>query len=74
MALEGPLPFWYGIFAGVFYFANTVFDNMDGKQARRTGAGSPMGMVFDHGTDALVACMSGMILTRVMQSGGGIDG
>lgn len=44
---------------------------MDGKQARRTGAGSPMGMLFDHGTDAMVACMSGCILARIMQSGSG---
>jgi phosphatidylglycerophosphate synthase len=44
---------------------------MDGKQARRTGAGSPMGMLFDHGTDAMVACMSPTILGRIMQSGSG---
>ena len=41
---------------------------MDGKQARRTGAGSPMGMLFDHGTDAIVACFSSMILCRIMQA------
>ncbi len=64
--LEGPLPFWFGIFTAVLYFMNTVFDNMDGKQARRTGAGSPMGMLFDHGTDAMVACMSSMIMSRIM--------
>ena len=26
---------------------------MDGKQARRTGASSPLGLIMDHGTDAL---------------------
>lgn len=26
---------------------------MDGKQARRTKTSSPMGMMFDHGCDAL---------------------
>jgi ethanolaminephosphotransferase len=26
---------------------------MDGKQARRTQTSSPMGMLFDHGCDAL---------------------
>jgi len=26
---------------------------MDGKQARKTGNSSPLGMLFDHGCDAL---------------------
>jgi ethanolaminephosphotransferase len=30
-----------------------LFDNMDGKQARRIGASSPLGMLFDHGCDAI---------------------
>ena len=30
-------------------------DNVDGKQARRTGSSSPLGMVFDHGLDAITA-------------------
>jgi len=28
-------------------------DNVDGKQARRTGSSSPLGELFDHGCDAL---------------------
>ena len=28
-------------------------DNMDGKQSRRTGTSSPLGMCMDHGCDAL---------------------
>ncbi len=31
-----------------------ILDNMDGKQARRTKTSSPLGMMFDHGCDALV--------------------
>ncbi|GMH83629.1 hypothetical protein TL16_g09662 [Triparma laevis f. inornata] len=30
-----------------------TLDNMDGKQARRTGSSSPLGMLFDHGCDAI---------------------
>jgi ethanolaminephosphotransferase len=26
---------------------------MDGKQARRTGSSSPLGLLFDHGCDAI---------------------
>jgi len=28
-------------------------DNADGKQARKIGAASPLGMLFDHGCDSL---------------------
>jgi len=31
-----------------------MFDNLDGKQARRTNTSSPLGLLFDHGCDALV--------------------
>jgi ethanolaminephosphotransferase len=30
-----------------------MLDNLDGKQARRTGTSSPLGLMFDHGCDAL---------------------
>lgn len=30
-------------------FAYQTFDAIDGKQARRTGTGSPLGELFDHG-------------------------
>ena len=30
---------------------NRILDEMDGKQARRTGNGSGMGLLFDHGCD-----------------------
>lgn len=29
-----------------------MFDETDGKQARKTGNSSPLGMLFDHGCDA----------------------
>ena len=30
-----------------------TLDNMDGKQARKTGSSSPLGLLFDHGCDSL---------------------
>jgi len=30
-----------------------TLDNMDGKQARKVGASSPLGLLFDHGCDAM---------------------
>jgi ethanolaminephosphotransferase len=34
-------------------FAYQTLDNLDGKQARKTGTSSPLGEMFDHGLDAL---------------------
>jgi ethanolaminephosphotransferase len=41
-----------------------MFDEMDGKQARRTGNSSPLGMLFDHGCDAFTVGTQTLIMTR----------
>jgi hypothetical protein len=37
----------------------SLLDNLDGRQARRTGTSSPLGELFDHGCDclAVAVCM-----------------
>ena len=50
---------FYIMFA-VYYFTYRMLDEIDGKQARRTGNSSPLGMLFDHGCDAF---STGFILT-----------
>jgi ethanolaminephosphotransferase len=42
--------FLWNCFSMILY---QTFDNMDGKQARRTGSTSPLGLLFDHGCDAI---------------------
>jgi ethanolaminephosphotransferase len=37
----------------VALFLYQLFDNLDGKQARRTGNATPLGMLFDHGLDSV---------------------
>ena len=49
---------------GINYFIYMVFDNTDGKQARRTGSSSPLGMLFDHGLD----CVTSLIVNMALQS------
>jgi ethanolaminephosphotransferase len=72
---DGPtLDTWYCYAAGALYFSNTVLDNMDGKQARRTGSGSPMGMLFDHGSDAMNCGLSSILMGRIVHVGTGIPG
>lgn len=36
---------------GAFQFLYQTLDNIDGKQARRTGTATPFGMIMDHGCD-----------------------
>ena len=42
---------------------------MDGKQARKTGNSSPLGLLFDHGCDSLVIMLQGLSLSTVLQIG-----
>lgn len=47
------LPRWIFLFNAIATLVYQTFDNMDGKQARRVGASSPLGLLFDHGCDAV---------------------
>jgi ethanolaminephosphotransferase len=69
--LSGQLAPWFYIFIGVAYFAYLVADNTDGKQARRTGTSSPMGMLLDHGMDSVVAVIENFVVQKVIQIGNG---
>lgn len=71
---EGGLDPWFCVFAGVTFFLYMVCDNCDGKQARRTGTSSPLGMLLDHGIDSVTAVINNLILQRVLISGNNIYG
>ncbi len=45
------------------------FDNLDGKQARKTGNSSPLGLLFDHGCDSLVVMLQGISIATCLQFG-----
>ena len=68
-SLIGEVPAWFLFLQAVCFFTYRVFDEMDGKQARRTQNGSPFGMVFDHGVDCIAAGLQPMIFARVIQVG-----
>ncbi|KAK5082356.1 hypothetical protein LTR05_007502 [Lithohypha guttulata] len=44
-------------------------DNIDGKQARRTGSSSPLGELFDHGIDSLNCTLASLLGTAAMAAG-----
>lgn len=46
-------PRWVYVSFAIGLWLYSTFDNVDGKQARRTGSSSPLGELFDHGCDAL---------------------
>mmetsp|Transcript_97567 Transcript_97567/g.198152 ORF Transcript_97567/g.198152 Transcript_97567/m.198152 type:complete len:450 (+) Transcript_97567:134-1483(+) len=46
-------PRWIFLWNGISLLVYQTLDNMDGKQARKTGSSSPLGLFFDHGCDAI---------------------
>eukprot|EP00956_Cyclotella_meneghiniana_P038130 scaffold149152_cov25-Cyclotella_meneghiniana.AAC.1 len=47
------VPRWIFLFNCAAMLIYQTLDNMDGKQARRTGTGSALGLLFDHRCDAV---------------------
>jgi phosphatidylglycerophosphate synthase len=70
---EPKIPGWVFFAEAVCYFLYRMLDELDGKQARRTGNSSPLGLIFDHGCDAFAVGLQCMILAKLTQMGvGGI--
>ena len=67
--LLGKGPRWLHLLTGFCVFAYQTLDNMDGKQARRTGSSSALGMLFDHGCDAINAGLMCIPMAAVVASG-----
>lgn len=68
-ALDGSAPAWVYVACAACLFVYQTMDGMDGKQARRVGAGSPLGEVVDHGADAIASCVYGVFLVDVFGIG-----
>eukprot|EP01006_Ploeotia_vitrea_P012649 TRINITY_DN3345_c0_g1_i1.p1 TRINITY_DN3345_c0_g1~~TRINITY_DN3345_c0_g1_i1.p1 ORF type:complete len:403 (-),score=214.46 TRINITY_DN3345_c0_g1_i1:126-1334(-) len=67
---EAP-PSWVYVYVALSLWCYQTLDNLDGRQARRTGASSPLGLLFDHGVDALQCTMGTMTMACVLQVGTG---
>ncbi|WPH01044.1 sn-1,2-diacylglycerol cholinephosphotransferase-like protein [Acrodontium crateriforme] len=67
--LDGPKYAWvcYSYAFGVW--AYSTMDNIDGKQARRTGTSSGLGELFDHGIDSLNCTLASLLETSAMALG-----
>lgn len=53
----------------VCYLIYRILDEMDGKQARKTGNSSPLGLLFDHGCDAFTTALLTMMIMKMLQVG-----
>ncbi|KAI1802906.1 CDP-alcohol phosphatidyltransferase [Daldinia bambusicola] len=72
--LVGPGPSWlYFSFAFGLFMYQTM-DNIDGKQARRTGTSSGLGELFDHGIDSLNCTLGSLLETGAMALGNSKSG
>eukprot|EP00667_Euglena_gracilis_P025268 EG_transcript_29601 len=69
--LRGTAPSWVYLLNAALLFVYQTADGSDGKQARRTGAGSALGHLFDHGLDSMVGTMISMWTVDVFAQGTG---
>ena len=57
------------VIIGVFQFMYLLLDNIDGKQARRTGNSTPFGMLMDHGCDIFTNIFTCFNVTKLLLLG-----
>jgi len=62
-------PRWAYVAVALAMFMYQTLDAIDGKQARRTKNGSPLGQLFDHGCDAVTAWIMGIFVAATVQAG-----
>ncbi|KAM0562991.1 hypothetical protein ACHAPJ_001834 [Fusarium lateritium] len=67
--LVGPGPSWLYFSFALGLFMYQTMDNLDGKQARRTGTSSGLGELFDHGIDSLNCTLASLLETAAMGLG-----
>lgn len=65
-------PPWVYILSALGLFLYQTMDALDGKQARRTGASSPLGQLFDHGCDAICTVFNVLSAAATCQAGAGL--
>ena len=70
LILQGPYssdaPSWALFCYGISVFIYQTLDNVDGKQARAIKNSTPLGMIMDHGCDALGLVFLTLGMARVL--------
>jgi len=65
---QSGIPRWVWFVVAVLHAASHHLDGVDGKQARRTGSGTPLGELMDHGIDSNCMWMLPVTLMSVLGS------
>ena len=63
------IPLWFFWVEFVTYFIARMCDEMDGKQARKTGCCSSIGLILDHGCDGFAMGFAIMTFVKLVQTG-----
>jgi phosphatidylglycerophosphate synthase len=63
---EGEIAPWWCYFTAFSFFMYRMLDEMDGKQARRTGNSSPLGFLFDHGCDSFSTGLMTLMAAKLL--------
>ena len=66
LPFNSPCPSWALFLHAFCVFTYQTLDNVDGKQARKIGNSTPLGMIMDHGCDALGVIFLTTGMTRVL--------
>ncbi|KRH95059.1 sn-1,2-diacylglycerol ethanolamine- and cholinephosphotransferase [Pseudoloma neurophilia] len=69
----GKAPSWVYFSHAACLFLYMLCDAVDGKQARRTNTGSPLGQLFDHVVDSFVASLTVIMLASALGLGISIE-
>ena len=67
--LDADCPVWVTVFCGVSFAFYTMMDAVDGRQARRTNTSSPLGQLFDHGCDCVLAGLLPILVGNALGTG-----
>jgi len=67
--VDGLIPRGVYFIIAILIFAYQTLDNLDGKQARRTGSSSPLGELFDHGADSMSVPVFSIIYGTMLHLG-----
>jgi ethanolaminephosphotransferase len=65
--INGDIPTWVCYFSAFLYLIYHILDLCDGKYARRTGTSSALGMLMDHGCDAMTCTLLPVSLCAIVK-------
>ena len=64
-SVNAEIPSWINFFSAFTLFVYLILDNMDGKQARKIGESSPLGLFFDHGCDCISTPLLAIVFLHI---------